>query len=32
MTVEGAGVVVNITEDLQQVSSQLTEQVKQFKI
>jgi methyl-accepting chemotaxis protein len=31
-TVEGAGVVVNVTEDLQVQSKNLTEQVQQFKI
>ncbi len=31
-TVEGAGTVVKITEDLKQVSQQLTQQVRQFKI
>ncbi len=31
-TVEGAGVVVNVTEDLQAQSKNLTEQVQQFKI
>ena len=31
-TVEGAGTVVQITEDLQSLSKQLTEQVEQFKI
>jgi methyl-accepting chemotaxis protein len=31
-TVEGAGVVVNITQGLQDLSQELTTQVKQFKI
>jgi len=31
-TVEGAGVVVNVTEELQQQSDQLTQQVAQFKV
>jgi methyl-accepting chemotaxis protein len=31
-TVEGAGIVVGITDELKEVSNRLTQQVRQFKI